>query len=210
LMNTSNQKVILTIVALVAWFAVIAQLVLMINNRVASMPETVLRFFSFFTILTNLLVAIYFLTRLVKKPIQLHTFFSKPGVLTAITVYITVVGLVYQLVLRQIWEPTGLQKVVDELLHSVIPLLVIVCWFLYENKKEIRWSVLPGWLLYPLIYLVYILIRGHFSGFYPYPFVHVGDLGYPAVLMNAVGLLFVFSGLSALLIFIGRKLSSKN
>ncbi|MFZ5976285.1 MULTISPECIES: Pr6Pr family membrane protein [unclassified Hydrotalea] len=34
-----------------------------------------------------------------------------------------------------------------------------------------------GWLIYPLLYLVYILIRGSFSGFYPYPFVNVLQIG---------------------------------
>jgi hypothetical protein len=46
--------------ATIAWFAVLAQYYLMIENRVASFSETTIRFFSFFTILSNTLVAIYF------------------------------------------------------------------------------------------------------------------------------------------------------
>lgn len=51
------------------------------------------------------------------------------GTITAITVFILIVGSVYQIVLRSIWEPTGLQFIVDELLHTVIPLYMLGYWF---------------------------------------------------------------------------------
>ena len=123
--------------AVIAWFAVLTQYYLMMENRVFSMLETTIRFFSFFTILTNLLVAHYFSLSLVKKKEGYLSIINKSGTLTAITIYITVVGLVYQILLRHIWDPKGMQRVVDELLHSVIPILVIIFWYLYEDKKII-------------------------------------------------------------------------
>jgi len=56
--------------------------------------------------------------------------FFEAGVITAITVYITIVGLVYNVILRFLWKPEGLQFIVDELLHTVIPLLLLVIAFL--------------------------------------------------------------------------------
>lgn len=202
------KKNIALIFALIAWFAVITQFYLMMENRVASVPETIIRFFSFFTILTNTLVAVFFTVQYMAK--NQNRFWHKAGTLTAITVYILVVGLVYQLVLRQIWEPQGMQRIVDELLHSVNPVLVLIFWFLYEKKDSIRWNRLPYWLLYPLVYLVYILIRGHFSGFYPYPFINVTELGMQQALVNSFFLLLVFLGLSAGLVWIGKKSSQMN
>ncbi len=67
------------IFALIGWFAIIAQFGLMIENRVSSIPETIIRFFSFFTIITNTLVAIYFTCIFLKKRLELV---DKPGVLT--------------------------------------------------------------------------------------------------------------------------------
>ncbi|WP_373521349.1 Pr6Pr family membrane protein [Aquiflexum sp.] len=201
------KKNIALIFAIIAWFAVIMQFYLMMENRVASVPETIVRFFSFFTILTNTLVAVYFTVQCMAK--NQKSFWQQPGTLTAITVYILVVGLVYQLVLRQIWEPEGMQKVVDELLHSVNPVLVLIFWFIYEKKNNIRWNQLPYWLLYPLIYLVYILGRGHLSDFYPYPFVNVAELGMQQVLVNSFFLLLVFLGLSAGLVWVGKRTSKK-
>ncbi len=181
----------------------------MIENRVAPVGETTVRFFSFFTILTNLVVAMYFSLQLINSKIPLVDFAKKPGALTAITVYITVVGLVYQIVLRKIWTPTGLQMVVDELLHSVMPLFVIVFWLLFEMKKEVDWKQLPGWLIYPFVYTIYILIRGNFSGFYPYPFVDVDQLGIQTVLINCFFLVAFFVILSAMFVGIA-KLIAKN
>lgn len=183
--------------AAIGWFAVIAQYYLMIKNTTVSVTETTIRFFSFFTILTNTLVAFYFTLQAI---IQTPRLFSKPGSLTAITLYITIVGLVYQIVLRPLWSPTGLQKMVDELLHSVTPVLVIIYWYLYESKAAVRFGQIPHWLLYPFSYLVYILIRGNFSGFYPYPFVNVATLGMSKVLINSLGLLLVFTVVAALLV----------
>ncbi|MDQ2864461.1 MAG: Pr6Pr family membrane protein, partial [Bacteroidota bacterium] len=113
------KKTLAALFALIGCFAVITQFVLMVNNRAASVPETIIRFFSFFTILTNIMVALYFTALAVAKKDSV-TFVNRPGTLTAITIYITTVGTVYQVVLRQVWQPTGMQLIVDELLHTII------------------------------------------------------------------------------------------
>ncbi len=194
-------KIVSLLFAALGWFAIIAQFVLMLNNRTTSIEETTIRFFSYFTILTNIITALFFTSQAWGKKR------FKPGTATAITVYITVVGLVYQIVLRQLWTPTGLQKIVDELLHSVIPVLTIVYWFRYEDRHNVSYKQIAGWLTYPLVYLAYILIRGSFSGFYPYPFISVPELGMSKVLFNAAFLCIVFVSLSFLYVFAGKKIS---
>lgn len=198
------KKPLAFILILAGWFALIAQFVLMVENRTTPASEAIIRFFSYFTILTNLLIAVFFSA-------QIFTAFSsvkinKPGVLTALTVYITVVGLVYQFLLRPLWDPQGLQKVVDELLHSIIPLLVIVYWYFNENRQAVKYKQIPQWFIYPAVYLCYILIRGSVSGFYPYPFIDAGTIGMQKVLWNAFFLLLFFAGLSAFFIAAGKAL----
>ncbi|MBX9450193.1 MAG: Pr6Pr family membrane protein [Taibaiella sp.] len=198
------KKKISVLIAVTAWAAVIIQYWLMLQHRTASIPETTIRFFSFFTILTNSLVAVYFTLSASAKEGKPSSIIHQPGTLTAVTVYITVVGLVYQFVLRQTWNPEGLQKIVDELLHSVVPLSVIVFWYFYEDKLPVKYLQISRWLIYPLVYLIYILVRGHFSVFYPYPFVNVADIGFAQVLVNSVLITALFIGISALLIRIGK------
>lgn len=193
------------IFSIISWSAVILQFFLMLQSSDHSFVETTVRFFSFFTILTNSLVAFYFSTQLFMA--NRFSFWNRPGVLTAITVYIIVVGVVYQIVLRPIWDPQGLAKVVDELLHSLNPLMVLFYWWLYEKKSKVTMSQVPYFLVYPFIYLVYILIRGHYSGFYPYPFVNVSDLGCAKVAMNSFYLFLVFTTLSTAFVFLGKRYS---
>ncbi|MCK0158889.1 Pr6Pr family membrane protein [Cellulophaga sp. F20128] len=177
------------IIMILSWFAVVVQFILIILNRQAAIFETIVRFFSFFTILTNILVGLYFTTivcHLYKFPFSL---FRNKGALTAITAFIFIVGLVYQVVLRNIWAPTGLQFIIDELLHTVIPIFMLFYWFFNIRQYEVKILPLALWLLYPLVFIIFLLLRGHFSGYYPYPFLNVTEIGYYQTFTN-VGIIF--------------------
>ncbi len=197
-------RLFLISICLLGWFALIGQLYLIILNRVTSVPETIIRYFSFFTILTNLIVAICCSMLLSKSNPGIKIFFSQQNTLTAIAVYITIVGLVYNFILRFLWKPEGLQWVVDELLHSVIPLLFILFWLLFVPKGKLFWKSVLAWLLYPLIYLVFVLFRGIPSSFYPYPFIDVDKIGYYKTFINSAGMLLAFLAISILFIIINR------
>lgn len=199
-----NQRFAQIIIAIVAWVALILQFYLQIVNRSTAASEAVIRYFSYFTILTNLLLAICFTSLLVKNS-KGNRFFNRPSPVTAITVYILIVGLVYNLILRQLWSPQGLQLLVDNLLHTVTPLLAFIYWLLYVPTKEISWKHTAAWMLYPLFYLIYVMIRGSFSDFYPYFFIDAGKLGYTKALTNAVYITTAFFLVSLLLIWLGKK-----
>jgi hypothetical protein len=197
------------LMSVIGWFAVIAQYYLNIQNQAITFSEITIRFFSYFTILTNLLVALSFSSMAFKSNHAFAQNLTTPKSQTAITVYIIVVGAVYNLVLRPLWHPEGLQRLVDELLHSVVPTLTVVFWILVVRKKSIGWSVCITGLTYPFVYTVFIAIRGYYSGFYPYPFVNVTALGYPKVLMNGGILLLFFICLFGFLIGISKLTGSK-
>ena len=197
----------LAIIAIAGWFALAAQLYLIIQNRVASLAETVIRYFSFFTILTNIIVALGVTFLLLKPNSKWGNFFSRPATLTAVTVYITIVGIVYNAILRFLWQPQGLQKITDELLHTVIPILFILLWVFYIPKSGLKYKSALSWMIYPLIYVIYTAIRGEITGYYPYPFIDVTQLGYSRVLINSVGLVVAFLGFSLFLIAIGKYMS---
>jgi hypothetical protein len=196
------KKTLALIFCLIGWFALIGQYYLIIENRTTSVLEANFRFFTYFTILTNIIVSIYLTLVAFKKQTN-----ENSGILTAITVYITIVGFIYQIILRGTWEPKGFQRIIDELLHSIIPVLMIIFWYLFENKKALKYSQIPKWTIFPILYLIVILIRGNFSGFYPYPFVDVGSFGLMKVLINSLWITVFFIGLSMLYIRIGKLIS---
>ncbi|MBW8243415.1 Pr6Pr family membrane protein [Muricauda oceani] len=191
------------------WFAVLAQLYLMLQNRETALVESLLRFVSYFTILTNTLVALFFTTRVFGADQKRLALFHKSATPMALTAFIVVVGLVYQFVLRKLWSPTGLQMVVDEMLHTIIPVLMYVYWLMFCAKTTVAWKQLSPWLLYPFGYLVFVLMRGHFSGFYPYPFLSVTELGFGSVLLNSCFVVVLMLLVMAALFFLGKLLRPK-
>ncbi|MDH6253216.1 hypothetical protein M2347_002943 [Chryseobacterium sp. H1D6B] len=197
-MNT--KRILALIFSLLGWFALAAQYYLMLQSRETTTIEITINYFSYFTILTNLLVAVYF----TREVFTINSIKSRSsGRLTAITIYILVVGIIYQLLLRS-GELTGMQWTANELLHSLIPVFTLIYWYLYEDKKNLTYQLIPKWTIYPLLYLVYILIRGTISGSYPYPFINVADLGIAKALMNAFWIAVFFIVLSVIFVKIGK------
>ena len=199
------------IIAITAWFALILQLYILIHNTPSNgmTPlQAVGRFFIFFTILTNLLVAISLTFILLKPNSSVGKFFAKPSTVTAITLYIFIVGLVYNIILRRLWQPIGLQLLADELLHVAVPVLFIIYWIFFVEKGSLKWKNCFSWLLYPVAYLFYALIRGYIEGFYPYPFLDLNELGYQRVILNCLGLTIVFIVIGFLLIAIDKIFAS--
>jgi len=195
------------IMAVIGWFALILQLYVMLNtnakNGIAP-TTTVINFFSFFTILANLLVAISLTSSIFFPKSKLGIFFSKSATQSAIGLYIIIVGIVYSIALRKIWNPEGLQLVADRLLHDLIPLLYLFYWLLFTPKKVLQWKQVIYWLIFPAIYLAYSLIRGAVVKWYPYYFINAQKLGYGRVAVTALLVLAFFILFGLLLVFLNR------
>jgi hypothetical protein len=192
---------------LLVWFALIAQFYLIIINRTASVPETIVRFFSFFTILSNIMVALCFTLPLVRPHSSLARFFSKPSVAAAVALYIGVTCVIYNTILRPLADFNGLQLVVDELLHLIDPIWFLAYWLLLVPKASLAWKNLGPWMIFPAVYCVYSLVRGAMVGYYPYPFFNAGRLGYQQVLINCGGMVLLFEVTAIALIAIARRMA---
>lgn len=190
------------VVAAIGWTALAIQLPLSLAASHAAGRSTagaLVLFFSYFTILTNILVAVV-MTGLALGRRMSH---SLAG---AATLNIIVVGLVYSAVLRAIWNPEGWQKVADHLLHDVVPVAAVLVWLAFVPKGRLSFRNLPVWLLYPLAFLGWSLARGSLDGWYPYPFLDAGRLGLAVVLRNALVVTALFLVLAALLVALDRRL----
>ena len=208
--KTNAVTAISALIALLTWFALILQFYLSMTAYLAkgrTLGGSLVEFFSYFTIQCNLLTAIG-LTAVALSGFN-KGFFSKRGVLTAIAVYISIVCLVYNIVLRGTVHPVGWHRVSDELLHAVCPPLFVLFWVIYVPKQNIDWKDAFSWLWYPFFYLVYILIRGSLSALYPYFFLNAVNLGYPQVFINIAMLMLVFLAFCMLYVFIARLITKR-
>ncbi len=199
LMNNVLPQKSIAFFAVLSWTTLVVQFILLIQNRLTSVIEAMLRYFTFFTILTNILVAIVF-TVVAFQWKNKGSFFTKPNTQTATAVYIFVVGFVYNVILRFLWQPQGLQRIVDESLHLIIPIIYIVYWYFNVRTSGIIYKSIWNWLIYPMVYLVVVMIRGYFSDYYPYPFINVVELGYEKALINSAGLTIFFGLISIIFV----------
>lgn len=199
LQHGKREKTFAIIGAILGICTVCFQLILFINARTTNIGEVFIRFFSYFTILSNIAVAVCFFANSYGKKNQL-AFWKLSSTKTAVLVYILVVGIVYNVILRSLWTPVGAQKVVDELLHVLMPLLFLLYWWLFVAKTNFSIRHVGNSLIFPFIYLIWLLIRGAISNWYPYPFVDAFNHGYQKVGISSAVLLLVF-GLLALFFF---------
>ncbi len=195
--------------ACLTWLALVAQFVIMLLHREVSLVESLVRFFSYFTILTNIWVALYFTATGWPKPIRALRFIQNNSAATAICTFILTVGIVYQTVLKNLWQPQGIHFVVDQLLHGIIPLFMLGYWLFTIRRGAIQAVRVYRWLCYPILYLLFVLTRGYFSGFYPYPFLNIEEIGFGTTLINVALISFGTMVMLALLITLGKWIQKK-
>lgn len=184
-----------------AWFCILFQWYLTTGSTS--------NLFSYFTILCNLLIALCTFCVSVIPYTKLGSFFSKLSIQTSVALYIFIVALVYNLVLRGILQLTGWDLFLDNMLHIVIPILYIVYWLFCRQKGQLKWSDGFYWIVFPFLYLIYSLIRGNITAWYPYPFLNAFKLGYAKVLTNIGIMLVVFCVAGFILIAITRSLDKR-
>jgi hypothetical protein len=204
-MNTGKtllaKRICAITLSVITWFSVTLQLYLT--------DGSFFNFISYFTILSNILVAISLMASVLFPSTTLGKYFISIKVQSAIALYIFIVGMVYNLVLRGIWSPTGWQLVVDNLLHVAVPILYVLYWLIFVAKGTLNWLDGLAWAYFPLAYLIYSLVRGHFVKWYPYPFLDVSKLGYQKVFINSGFMVLAFVIVGFVLIGINKILGKK-
>ena len=194
--------------AAIGWFVIGLQYYLIAIKPDVTLIEALVRLLAYFTILTNILVTLAMTLPWLAPDSRLAALFSRPSVRTAIASYIIIVSAVYYLVLRKLWNPEGLQYLADTIEHCVVPVLYLIDWLVFVPKGTVSVRSVPWWLLYPLGYGTYSLLRGAATGFYPYPFLEVTQLGFERVLVNMGVLTASFAVLGLILVGIDRLLGT--
>ncbi len=199
--------------AVVAWAALLLQLVLVIRGGVVlnevtppALGTRLVRFVSYFTVVTNLLVALT--TTSLALGQNAYPTWWKVLRLNAI-VGITVTGLVHWFLLRPLLDLSGADYVADKLLHVVVPLLAVVGWLVFGPRGKAERRLLLPSLIYPIGWLVYTLVRGALVEWYPYPFLDVDLHGYPRALLACVGVAVLLLALTQAAIVLDRRLPGR-
>lgn len=197
----THAQIAFGITALFAWFGMVLNFILtvlgtypslttdptllgMMNEPgLAGLPGRVFDFFTYFTILSNITVAVI-MTMLWRNPkrdgVVFRTFFVDALLMISIT------GLIYGVVLAGSAKPQGLEHVTNAVEHYIVPLLVVIVFVVYGPRRLIRVGTIFAALIFPICWAIFALIRGAIIGAYPYFFLNVADLGLGQVIINII------------------------
>lgn len=140
--------------------------------------------FSYFTILSNIVVAVV-TTMLARSLHRTSTTWSTLRMDSLVMISVT--GLVYAIVLAPAANPQGLELVTNSLGHYIIPALTVVLWLLIGPRKQLRPITIFTALIIPIIWAIYTLIRGAIINGYPYGFLNVAEIGLGTAIVNIMG-----------------------
>jgi hypothetical protein len=186
--------------ALVGWFAVVGQYIVGHGHDLAATVD----YFSYFTILSNILVALTLTVAAVAPSSGLGRALLAPPMAVATVVYITVTGATFYFILAKLYHLEGWTKHLDHLLHYVMPPAFVVFWLVFVPKGRLHLRNVAWMLAAPLVYAAYTLVHGPFSGFYPYPFVDVPQIGYVHVFANIGKFIVLFTLVGCVYVLIDR------
>lgn len=162
-------------------------------------------FFSFFTIQSNIFAVVMLMVGAFAlyqaKPSKNVAVFRG-----AVTLYMLITGIVFALLLSGL-ENVALTAVPWDniVLHYIMPIVLLIDWIVDSPTKALRFRQSLIWLIYPILYVVYSLLRGPVANWYPYPFLNPETNGYVGILIISIGIL----GLTAVLVWFVCWLSSR-
>lgn len=163
-------------------------------------------FFSYFTILSNsLAVAVLLAGATVWRNQRSATIDMVRG---AATLYMTVTLIVYALLLSGTDVDTAIPWV-NSVVHQLLPVVMIVDWLIDPPDTRLSFRQGLAWLIPPLAWIVYTMIRGPIAGWYPYPFLDPANGGYGSVAVTSLVILAGGAVLCAVFVVAGNAMRGR-
>lgn len=147
------------------------------GHPLADLPARTLNYFSYFTILTNLFVALILTLPVVAPNSRAGRWTLQPSVRARATMYLVVVGLGYHLLLSAGSTLTGLAAFGNFIVHYIMPVAALFDWLVFAPRGGLRWNDPFRWLRYPLVYFAWTVAHGYAAGWWPYWFLNLPQLG---------------------------------
>lgn len=165
--------------------SVLIEVIVLTNEHVFNAAN----FFSFFTIISNTLAGCY----LIYFGITNNDSAPSQAFRGAITLYMLMTGIIFAALLAGLDNVRLTAVPWDNIvLHYIMPIILVVDWLIAPPKDVITKKVTLLWIVFPLLYVLYSLVRGSITGWYPYPFLNPSLSSYTqALFTSAIIALFV-------------------
>jgi hypothetical protein len=170
-----------------------------------SIPVRFIRLFSYFTVDSNIVVAIVCVL-LVADPRRQGRWWDALRLNALLA--ITITGIVYAAVLAPLIQLTGWAQAANVGFHYIVPWAMVAGWLVFGPRPRFRWGTLAAAFILPIVWLAYIFVQGPFTRWYPYPFLDVTTIGLGPALVNAVLVLVFAAVLGLVYLLIDAKVPS--
>ncbi|GAA4044176.1 Pr6Pr family membrane protein [Parerythrobacter jejuensis] len=144
----------------------------------------------FFTIWGNIAAAVIMGCIALGRPV------STP-VMAALATMLTVIALVYWGLLAADHHPVGLDRITNQVFHTIVPLAVIGWWLRFTPPAPAILPLVPVIMAPPLAYGLFAFVLGELTGFYAYFFLDLPQLGWAQFLLSNLVLAVFFAVLGA-------------
>jgi len=118
-------------------------------------------------------------------------------------VYMSITGIVFTLLLSNTDVDTAIPWV-NSVVHELMPLVMLADWLITPPAARLRLPHCLLWLSFPLVWIVYTLIRGAIVNKYPYPFLDPANGGYASVTVYCIAILVAMLVVSALVVVLAN------
>jgi hypothetical protein len=118
-------------------------------------------------------------------------------------VYMSITGIVFTLLLSNTDVDTAIPWV-NSVVHELMPLVMLADWLITPPAAKLRLRQGMLWLSFPLVWIVYTLIRGAIVNKYPYPFLNPVHGGYASVAVYCVAILIAMVVVSAFVVVLAN------
>ncbi|NIJ04315.1 Pr6Pr family membrane protein [Frigoribacterium faeni] len=195
--------VVPAVLRLLAALAVVVAVVAQLARSVQSPTYQFANFFGYFTIQSNLVAAVAFVVGAVfllrRRPAPGWSVLLRAAAAT----YMVTTGIVYNTLLVDAALANSFNVAwSNDVLHRWVPLFALLDWVVVGDRRPVAWRRLGVLLVYPLVWLVVVLLRG--SSFVPYPFLDVERLGAGGAAIWCVVIAVVIAALGAGAIAVSR------
>lgn len=193
------------LIALVAGLGPTLQYGLMVyDETLMSAAVKSVEFFSYFTILSNMLAAAALVAPLAAPSSAFAAWAERSGPRAAIATYLAITAVVYHTMLASQWNPQGLRAVSNTILHTITPIAFLLDVALRGGQGPARWIVAAKAMAFPALFGVWTLLHGALTNWYPYPFMNVAKRGYPKVLLTMAEMSVAFALVALIFIALCR------
>jgi hypothetical protein len=161
---------------------------------------------SYFTMLCNIFITIVFLYLGFRPNTKSKTI--RDTIRGAVIMYMILTGIVYNIFLAASVDALVVPWITF-IYHKLMPIIAVVSWIIYPPLQKLSFKNAFVWLSFPLVYLIYTIIRGALTNWYPYYFIDATKRGYVAVVTFSLEILAATFLGSLILIALGNFLQKK-